>query len=520
MAGHRRMTVIATMSDRLARSSNARAMSAANVALFVLLTLGYWIAAGQIAAVRPYWMDEVLAVWTARLPTVAAIWDALNKGAEFSPPLYHLFLQKIIQLGGDGPLPLRLPSILSVYLVGLCAFVLIRRRYPVPVALLAMALCLSSSLFLFAVQMRQYAPVAACFALALVLWDTPADKASSWRRALGICLLLAAAVGMHFYAVLLAAAVGLMELVWTAVHRRIRWLYIVFIGFACLSVFLWLRILQSVASFNSGDTSAPEYYARPIANLLPTVYAFLMLGPASIVLSPLTVLAAAAVVTIVFRLTRGTARRGVTPDNLNIIVWVTCATPLLIFLFAFLITHAFNVRYVIAATIGLALLTAQLVAQMAWANAISYAGVAIAAFLSLQMIVTGPSANRVDRALALVERAPPGLRIATGDGLRFFELREGATAGIASRLVYVKSPAGTASPDPTNEHQVERWTTIDPTLSVTGLAPFLAAHPRFLLFSDPGAIDLLPGQLAARGYTIIVIARDGDATLAEVSTPR
>jgi len=59
----------------------------ADAGLFVLLSASFWISAGAIAATRPYWMDEVLAVWTARMSTAGGVWDALMKGAEFSPPL-------------------------------------------------------------------------------------------------------------------------------------------------------------------------------------------------------------------------------------------------------------------------------------------------------------------------------------------------------------------------------------------------------------------------------------------------
>jgi hypothetical protein len=184
-----------------------RVSSGGSVALVVLLSASYFAAAMKIAAARPLWMDEVLAIWTARLPNVGAIWDALNKGAEFSPPLYHLFLQKLIQLGAGSALALRLPSIVAVYIVGIAAFILVRRRYPAPVAVLAMALCLTSGLFPFAIQVRQYAGVAACFALALVIWDVPAERTPSWRNATMMLVLLTIAVGMHFYALLVAASV-------------------------------------------------------------------------------------------------------------------------------------------------------------------------------------------------------------------------------------------------------------------------------------------------------------------------
>lgn len=511
-----------TMTSTISRTTAAPTQHAdrvawqttATVALFVVLSASFWIAAGTIAATRPYWMDEVLAVWTARMPTAGGVWNALMKGAEFSPPLYHLVLQKIIQLGGGSPLSLRLPSIAAVYIVGIAAFILARRRFAAPLALLAMAMCLTSCLFLFAIQARQNALVAACFALAVVLWDIPADRRPSWWSAAGIFALLSAAVGMHFYAVLLAASVGLMELVWMVIHRRIRWLFVIAIGLACLSVFLWWPLMQQMAAFNAGDSNAPDYYARPLLVILGAVYPFLLIRADAIVLSPLTVLIVAMVFRIVIRTPAAARPRPV--DNLPIIIAVTCAIPLLVFAFASVVTHTFNMRYVIAATLGLSLFTVHLIAGMRWAVAGAYAATAAAAGVLIHSFVVPPQ-SLTTRSIALVNGARGTLAIATGQGLRYLELREGVAPGAVSRLVYLKSPRGTASPDPTNEHQVERWASIDARVAVSDIAPFVAAHPRFLIYSDGEAVDLLPQQLKALGCAATEIARDGTAYLAEVS---
>jgi hypothetical protein len=503
----------------LAQIARPRALIIANAGSFAALTIGYFVAATAVAAHHPFAMDEVLAVWTARLPTLGAIWDALNKGAEFSPPLYHVILKYFVQLGGSGTVILRLPSIIAVYFVSIAAFTLVRRRHSTSVAMIAMAVCLTSCLFFYAVQARQYASVTACFSAALMLWDIRADKPPSWRRAAALFGLLAIAVGMHFYAVLLAAGVGLMELMWTTAHRRVRWPYMVAIGLACMSIALWLPIMQHAAAFNSGDTGATEYYAIPQFRLLPAIYAYLLLDFESNLLSPLTLLVAAAVIYLLLRPRDNASNIRQAPlGNLDIIIWVSCALPLLIFMFSYLVTHTFNVRYVIAATLGFSVLTARLIAPTRWATAWSYLIVAAAVGSSLHAITTTSKQTTAMRALALVNRAPPDLRIGTGDGLRFLELRESAMPTVGRRMVYLKSPAGTFSPDPTNEHQVERWAAIDPNLSVTDIAPFVATHSRFLLFSDGESVDLLPQQLVAQGHVVNMLLRDGNAYIAEVMT--
>jgi hypothetical protein len=59
--------------------------------VFVILSIVYFYAA--VAAKRAeFWMDEVVAVEPAQLPSWCAIVDAVWGGHEMSPPAYHLFL--------------------------------------------------------------------------------------------------------------------------------------------------------------------------------------------------------------------------------------------------------------------------------------------------------------------------------------------------------------------------------------------------------------------------------------------
>ena len=232
----------------------------------------------------------MLAVWTAREPNAGAIVRALANGSEFDPPLFHLLLHGIIRFGGIGKLAMRVPSIIAAYVSGLCVFELVRRRYAVPVAVLAMTVCLVSGLSAYAVQARPYTLVTACFALALTLWDIPAEQPPSLRSAVGIAVLLTLAVGAHFYALLLAGSLGLAELVWTVAHRRVRWLHLSAIALACASVLIWLPILRRATAFNAVDAMSPHFYARPSLPMLIASYRDVLHGNAWIWASPLSVL--------------------------------------------------------------------------------------------------------------------------------------------------------------------------------------------------------------------------------------
>lgn len=482
------------------------------LALTVVASIAYARAA-VTAARQPYWMDEVLAVWTARRPDARAVWEALRQGAEFSPPLYHLLLRTIVGFGIDDPVALRLPSIAAVYVVALAAFALVRRRFARPIACLALVVCLSGLLFSYAVQARQYAAVAACFALACALWDGPPERRVSGVRALGIAALLSVAIGMHFYAILLAGSLGLMELVWMLRHRRIRWPIILALLASAVSILLWLPIMQAVSAYNHGDSAAPDYYARPTLERLLATSIGLLRGDGSLPPAPLAAL------TIAFgaRILAGRPAESARPD-LPIIAFAACSVLPLVFAFSALVTGTFNMRYVIVVAMGSSLIVAQCVAAHRHGTVIACCliGLTAAAILSDAGV---PKRLRREEAFALLAGAPEGPPIATGNGLRFFEIYEGAGPAVAKRLVFLMVPDLDRSPDPTNDHQVRRWARIDPALPIKPIQDFLAANPEFLLFTDPTLPDMLPDDLHARGYVSRLVAERAGMRLESLRRP-
>jgi len=481
-------------------------------AVIALASLAYGVCTVTVSLASPYWMDEVLAVWTARLPSAHAVWDALGKGAEFSPPLYHLLLQKIVQFGGDNRLALRLPSILAVYGVAWCAFALVRRRREPMIAALAFTLCLASGLVVYAVQVRQYGLVALCFALAAVFWDSLAAARRPWLAAGGVALMLALAIGLHFYAILLALTFGLVELGWTALHRRIRWPVWAALAVAGLSMLIWLPILQHVSAFNRGDTAAPYYYAHPTLRKLAAAYVGLLDGRDVILLSPLLAVSVGCVAAFVLALrTRWTLK------DLDVLAFCACLIPALIFVFALLVSHTFNERYGVAAVLGFALGLARCTAAVPQAR---WVALGASLLLILGMVFplhTAWLADDLRGDAALARTAPGDLPIATGNGLRFLELRENAGPEVARRLVYLIDADESELGDPTNEHQVRRWKIIDPSLPVMSADAFLAGHPSFLVFRDPDAAAEPPSLFDPDLARVEVIGRYSSASLIRVT---
>ena len=512
MEGFRCVTATSALSTgRDAGRISALSADSLALGLLALASVVFFVSAAIFSAHAPLWMDEVLAVWTARQPSAGAIIRALESGSEFNPPLYHLLLHWIIRLGAAGNLAMRAPSIIFTYVTGLCAFELVRRRYAIPVAALAMTACLVSGLSNYAVQARPYALVAACFSLALVLWDIPAERRPSLRSAVAIGLLLALAIGSHFYALLLAVSVGLAELIWTVFHRRVRWRHLIAIAFACLSMLVWLPILQHATAFNAADARSPHFYARPSLPALIASYVGVLLGHAWIWTSLVSVLIGVVIAGI---LLKRDAKRPVIAGqdkNLDIIVTVTCLIPVTTFLFSVFVTHAFNGRYVIAAALGFSILTARYAAALPRSQWVCCLLIVILLPGALFPIRTVTDAGV--QALEALQHAPGGLPIATDDGLLFFELREGAATDVAQRLVYIVDPAGAGTPDLTNEHQVLRWAAISPAVK-TGAEPnFITSQSRFLIFEQAGDGETLSRLATASGFDLAPVSRTGSATL-------
>jgi len=479
--------------------------------LMALASLVYAVCTLKAAIENPYWMDEVLAVWTARQATAGAVWGALNQGAEFSPPLFHWLLHGLVRLGLDGRLAMRAPSILAIYGVACCAFTLVRRRSELGVAALAFSFVLCSGLIDYAVQARPYAMVVLCFAVAVVLWNGLEGRTGG-LRAVAIGAVLALAVGLHFYAIVLVGTLFLVELAWSLKHRRLRWPILAAIAAGGGSILLWWPIVQHVSSFNRGDTAAPLYYAHPTPMKLLDAYVGVLAGYSSILASPLVLLMVTGVAAFVYSL-RTRWRIG----DLDLIGAGACLIPVLVYGFAVLVSHTFNERYCIAAALGFALVMARSAAALPRAAWTAPALGMVLLLASLSPLRTALLADDLRADAALAERAPPGLPIATGNGLRFLELRENTDPKTAARLIYLTAPNESALGDPTNEHQVERWKRINPGLAVAPATPFFAGNRSFLWFSDPDAAAEAPSLFDPYRAKTEVLATASSATLLRVS---
>jgi hypothetical protein len=250
------------------------------------LTAFYLALAVVLAARRLLWNDEFYTFHIARLPGLAAIWDALTTGAEQLPPLVYVATRWSQAILGTSELATRLPAVLGFGVMTLCLFRVVAWRASPLFAALAMLFPLASGAFPYAYEARPYGLVLGCAGLALLAWQAATEHARRPLALIGLGGSLAAATSLHYYAVLLVGPLALGELVRSARRRRVD--YPVWVAFVAAVVPLaaFLPLIRSARRY-AGGSWAPADWAT-----VGGVYAFL-LDPARGPLDALLALATA-----------------------------------------------------------------------------------------------------------------------------------------------------------------------------------------------------------------------------------
>ncbi len=458
------------------------------IAVFVVVSVVYFYAAISRSVADHLWMDEVLAVSAARQPSLAAIWHAIWNGTDFSPPTYHALLHGLVKTvgGAGGRLVWRVPSIVAVYGAALCTYLLLlKSSLGRSAALLGFAIVPAFGLFAYAVQARQYALLAFGLAAALLLWRGMDDQRGRNARAFGLWFVLAACLCLHFYGIVEVAAIGTAELIYWITRKRFRiavWAALALT--AAVEVALY-PLASHLAAFNSGDSIAPAYYAKPtLQALLGAVYQLIDGGRFGtlLLLSTIAMMAAAR---LADRSGPRPARAGQNAglSELEMAMISLCMLPLFAFAFSLFVTKSFSARYMAAAALLPAIAVPYVLDKLTWRQVAPLALLPLAAGV---LVLRAHAPDPVAAALAVLEQEKPSAPVVVGEGLLYIELMEAADAQTRSELVYLKRPAGSSSPDPTNENEVIRLASFHPEYRVSGETAFLEDHERFYLLSRPG----------------------------------
>jgi hypothetical protein len=499
-----------------------------HAAIFVLvlgaISCAYFTAAISIAANKNLWMDEALAVSTARLSSWQEIWSAIWSGAEFSQPTYHFFLHELLARFSSYPeaFVARVPSILAVYIAGVCVFALVRASTSPYVALIAMGVTLDSGLFAYATQARQYAPLAAGLALSLVLWNgIRADRFALYRSA-GLWLILSACLSLHFYGFIAASTIGLAELIWLLARREMRWsVWLALLAAAPVEA-AWYPLGQHLKGFLLQDSEASDYYGKPTVGVLVEAIFQSLASDESVAVLTVFALALAGAACILARVRPRPSIVAVDPvstsgaeiTRLEITAIALFSIPFVAFLFSLLASSSFAVRYASAASLFPGVLYGCAMRRTPYRNWIACLLAPLVAGSLLMRQEDFNSGLLAPAQSVLAATAEKPLPIVVGDGLLFIELMEGADARTRSQLVFLLSPPETISSDPTNENQVKRLAVIHREYHVREQSAFLSETPCFYeLFRSSSGSDATTASLMRQGLLQAPLLEEGGVLL-------
>jgi Dolichyl-phosphate-mannose-protein mannosyltransferase len=472
-----------------------------------------------VASRKPLWSDELYTLYIARLPGISDVWGALSTGAEQLPPFFYVLTRASLALFGASELALRLPEVIGFWVMSLCLFRFVSKRAPAVYGFLAMLFPLVTGAYYYAHEARPYGLVLGFSALALLCWQSAAEREGHLLSLAGLAGALAAAVSCHYYAVFVFIPLAFAEVVRSFSLRRVGWAVWVSLSLGMTPLLTFLPLIQQAMGYSSTFWSKSRWMS------IPEFY-FFLLSPAAMPLMAMLVLSA------LYPATDNSHRKGdqsslAPPLHEMAAASAFMAIPVVAVALSMLLTSAFTDRYALPAVIGCSLIFAFA------ARKLLYDRPAIAATLALSLAVlyTGlagihlkyAARDRADLARAeqlIRSKGADGLPIAPSDLQTFMELAYYGPPDIVSRLVYLADPE--ASLRHLGHHSVEKGVLdlLKPRfgLKVEEYERFMARGQRFLVYGKADHIlNWLFSELAAAGVHVELRGRDNDALLFLVS---
>lgn len=463
-------------------------------ALWTVFAVVFFTLFALRAAHRTLWFDELFTYYVSVQPTFSDVIDRLHERLDQHPPLFYLLQRAALLLGGDGEplIAFRLPGMLAVFGGLWCLFEIVRRRHADLYAWIAVFLVLNSFVVKHAVEARPYGLVFGFCALAALAYlraqDSPYPKA--WLAVLGLGLF--GSVSVCYYAVLAFFPFALAEAVRIWERRRLDWGML-----AALGAPLLLSAVYAPLALSNVSRFRPVNWATPTLGMLRQNYTELLQG----------VPEAGAFLLIGWGLwlvfggkassegeELGDPSRSYVALALGFVL-----LPVVLFVVAKLVTHKMHPRYVIEASIGVAVMAASVAAALLHRRpALLGLGVvlALAGRLAFQQglpIYWEVLYPRPEPQLARwLEYQPPDLPVVVDNPMVNLELAHENPRGIRDRLFYLVDPENAQRLAPLIVNGGETWRKSQRHMPIQ--APeredFIADNPEFLLYySSFGMVD-------------------------------
>jgi hypothetical protein len=461
---------------------------------------------------KPLWNDELFTYYISRLPGVGDMWSTLATGVEQTPISFYVVTRACLDVFGDGAVAMRVPEMLGYLLMCVCVFRFVVRRASPLYGLVAVLLPIATIAYGYAYEARAYGLVLGFSAAALLCWQVTTEAGSHRQLwALGTAVSLAAAVGSHYYAVLLVIPLLVGEAVRSRARRRVDWLVLGSFSGALAPLVLFAPLIKEAQDYSTTFWSLPTWTSG--VRFYPDALLDRAL-PVGIALV-LSISAFAALRSSSLR-AGGAASLRRPPDHELAALLTLLLLPLFAVALGKLATGAFTERSALPALLAVTILIAF---AASWLDG----GVPIAGLLLLLLFTVFAGARLAERygeaaadareqteALRFLQRhrgdGPP---IAIASPHDFFELSHRAAKDGGPPLIYLVDPALALKYLGTDavEFGVVGMHDIAP-LHVEQYRSFIASHSHFLVYGRHRAWDWLTSALQARGARARVYARN------------
>jgi hypothetical protein len=476
------------------------------------------------ASHKCYWYDELFTVYLCRLPRFADTWRAVLHGCDFNPPLFYLATRWAQALFGHGLIATRLPSILGVWLFGLCLFLFASRRIGVFGGLIAGVFPFFTFAQYYAYEARAHGTVLGFCGLALLCWQRNGEggRAKYWWLA-GFGLSFAGALLTHVYGIYWLVPFALVELHGLLRRERINWgiLGAILCTAAPIVLLVYLPLLRSYRATIPAGFMLPNHHV--LQSFLVDMY-----GPALGVL-----LLALALLAVEGRWPGGEKIAAAGFPRRELLLAATLAlVPLLGFLGARISHGPFVDRYFLPSVGGIAIILAGAMCRRSPDSRGSRAlagclvlfmlgDLGITAYLVMgghNILLVEPSSKLVVSTkpsdpmemYQTVARDPGGLDILVLPSLDYFYFVEYAPRSVVSRLYFASGgDVGLGL-----YQKLAKWVHTD--FQTTSFSTFLAVHDQFLVYDTKDHGDLEAMQaIAGRGYHLVSAQGDTGGILYE-----
>ncbi len=183
--------------------------------VFLLLTTTY------IAVYRHLWFDEVDTSFIGTLPSLHAIWNNLLLGTDGQPIGFYVPVHLFYVLFGSSSLAIRLCAIIPFWLTTLLLYYAVARRTSALYGLVAALMPAFTVAFQYSFEARPYALVLFFCVCSFIAWQFAKENRMRVLSAPAIGIALAAAICVHYNAVLLVFPLLAGEAVYTIRSRKI-----------------------------------------------------------------------------------------------------------------------------------------------------------------------------------------------------------------------------------------------------------------------------------------------------------